>query len=163
LALSGVTPGLQPGGQVLLTWSVPLAPPFAFALRAGARLSAQGRAEDTQGAAELELLSGLVAGCGGARLAHDAWAAWGCLALEPGRLSARGRDTRNPRDANRGWFAFGPGLVLQWTGATPLVVEAEAELQVPLVRDRFLLGRETVYRAPRIGVRAGIGVGVRLW
>jgi hypothetical protein len=95
-------------------------------------------------------------------LQHDTWRASGCLALEPGLLAAHGSDTRNARDENRAWFALGPGLGLAWAGAAPLVVDAGVELQIPLVRDRFKLGAETVFRPPSVGLRAGIGVGVRL-
>jgi len=163
LALSGVGPELQPAGQLAVVWTAGVSGALELSLRASGRLGAGVEIEHAQGVAELDFVGAVVAACAGLRFARGALAAFGCAAFEPGQLSARGRDTLDPRDEQRLWLALGPAAGLAWTPFAPLVVEAGAELQVPLRRDRFLFVGETVYRVPALAVRAGVGLGVQLW
>jgi hypothetical protein len=161
LALSGAAPDVQPAGQLVVAWVAAPSAPFVLALRAGVRLGAGARIEHAQGSAVLDFVSAVAAGCAGARLARATLNAYGCAVLEPGQLSARGDDTDNPRDEDRLWLALGPGALLEWTPGGPWLLEAGAELQFPLRRDRFLLARQTVYRVPSSAFRATLGVGLR--
>jgi hypothetical protein len=163
VALARILPTLEPAAQLTLGWTHPISSSFAFSLLGGPRLSSTSRVSDDQGNVDLAFYGATVAACASAWLQLDGWLASGCVALEPGVLAAHGRDTRNPHEKNRGWFALGPGVGVAWAAASPLVLEAALELQMPLVRDRFVLGGETVFRPPSAGLRAGLGVGVRLW
>jgi hypothetical protein len=163
MALSGAAPDVQPAGQLGLSWTGVPSGSLLLALRVGGRLGLGARIEHAQGVAELDFVAVAVAGCAGLHFARGALAALGCGVLEPGQLSGRGRDTLNAREEPQLWLALGPAAVLAWSPVSPLVVEAGVELQIPLLRDRFLLADETVYRVPPVALRAGIGVGVRLW
>jgi hypothetical protein len=126
-------------------------------------MSSEHRGEYAQGVVAFTWWSGSGALCMGARFAGDALALRGCLTAEVGRLGARPSDTREPQDANRLWAALGPGVLLQWDALPPLVLGAGVEAPFALVRDRFLLADAAVHRAPVLGFRGEILLGVRLW
>jgi hypothetical protein len=163
LALSGVLPDAAPGFALFAAYAVEPRRWPELALRAGFGITPAADEEHPEGVARFSFWSALLALCSGVRDARDTASLWLCAAGEVGRLAASGRRTLDPQDEDRSWAALGPAVLAQWEPLRPLVLQAGAGAAFALVRDRFLLGNDTVHRAPRLGVRADLGVGIRIW
>jgi hypothetical protein len=91
-----------------------------------------------------------------------------CFATDVGAFLASGVDGESvpePHDSVRPWWdvlalARVRAVVSRW-----LVVEAQGEFTVPLVRERYGFGDpqvEAVYEVPPVGVSARAGIGFRI-
>jgi hypothetical protein len=163
LALSGVLPDAAPGFALFAAYAIEPRGLPEFALRAGFAITPAASEEHPQGVARFSWWSALLALCSGVRNAGDSASLWLCAAGEVGQLAASGRLTLDPREEDRSWAALGPALLTQWEPLRPLLLQAGVGAAFALVRDRFLLGNEAVHRAPRLGVRVDLGVGIRIW
>ncbi|MFV8755210.1 hypothetical protein ACNOYE_32070 [Nannocystaceae bacterium ST9] len=86
-----------------------------------------------------------------------------CLGLEAGVLRGRGiGSTPNPRGASQPWAAARIGAGLRWVPRPRFALGFEIDLLAALLRGGFTIGDEVAQRHAPVGVRALVGVEVRL-
>lgn len=163
LALTGQSPHTVPGGELAAAFEAPLSERFELVFQGGARVSAPDTTERTEGNASFKWWAITASVCPAMRTASGSAFVAACAAAEQGELEATGSDTRNPRSATRSWTSLGPGITALWTAMPPLFATASIDAIFPLRRDRFVLGTEDIHEVPNVALRAGIGVGVRIW
>jgi hypothetical protein len=163
LLASEVQPALQPGAGLSVALGLGDGRAPDFALRLGARFTPVYSERHAQGTVEFGWWSATAATCAGGYAPGARISLHGCVSLELGRLTARGRDTEQPRSEARPWVALGPSALVQWEPLSPLVLGLSLEAPFALVRDRFLLAAESVHRPASLGLRGEFLLGARLW
>jgi hypothetical protein len=135
--------------------------PWSLALRLSA---ARAHAEVTvqQGAADFTWWTGRLETCPLRFSPVLRFALSACVPFDAGALQAEGRGVSPSRRLTRPWLSIGAAGRVEWQVLEVLVLEAAAELLVPIVRDRFFVGTDaTLHRAPAVAAGATVGIGVR--
>jgi hypothetical protein len=114
--------------------------------------------------ADLRFYGGRLEGCLlGARLVARL-SAEACGAAELGALAGAGQESSALREASEQTVFWGAAVLLARarSGLGPLVIEAQAELGIPISRNEFVFQnpQEAVFEAPDVGAAGRIGVGV---
>lgn len=163
LALTGVLPDAAPGFALVAAYALQPRGWPELAVRGGFAVAPAATETYVEGVVTFNWWTALLALCSGLRDTADTTSLWLCAASELGRLTASAEQTSDARAEDRSWATLGPALLVQWEPVPPLVLQAGASVPFALVRDRFLLGDDVVHTANRLGVRADLGVGVRIW
>lgn len=161
---AGLGGGLVAGAAPTVLLSVPA---FVEVSRAGhevVRPSARLRVERTFSSSNSE--GGAFVRTGGATdlcpiaLGASSLRAQPCVRAELAALYAKGRGVEPVRSAVRPWFALGAVARVRIDLPSPLFVELEAALIIPVVRDRFYVEPyAVVYRAPTVGGTSAFALG----
>ncbi len=114
--------------------------------------------------ADLRFYGGRLEGCPlGARLLARL-SAEACGAAELGALAGAGQAGSALREASEQTVFWGAAVLLARarSGLGPLVIEAQAELGIPISRNEFVFQnpREEVFQAPDVGAAGRLGIGV---
>jgi hypothetical protein len=159
LVASGMMPDAAYGGE--LAFSVAGGYKRRFVAFAGARAAFAQDITGTEGNARFTWWTTFFGFCLGGRVVTPELWVDGCATLEIGRLGATGSETRNAASAPRLWQAVGPGMRVEWVVARPFALVAGVDGLFPFRRERYLLGPDTAFHTPVVGVRAEAGLGVR--
>ncbi len=161
---AGLGGGLVAGAAPTVLLSIPA---FVEISRAGhevVRPSARLRVERTLSSSNSE--GGAFVRTGGATdlcpiaLGASSLRAQPCVRAELAALYAKGRGVEPVRSAVRPWFALGAVARVRIDLPSPLFVELEAALIIPVVRDRFYVEPyAVVYRAPTVGGTSAFALG----
>jgi hypothetical protein len=163
IAASGEAPRVAPGGELSGALELEGGPSFRFLTRLGVRLTLPTTISNDEGTATFKWWAAFVALCPGLASNGEAVLYAICATVEQGLVNAAGTDTRNPRTSSTSWTGLGPGLVFAWAVLPPLYVLATVDGIFPLGRDRFVIGSEQIHEVPSVAIRAGAGLGVRIW
>lgn len=106
-------------------------------------------------------------GVGGLRgcyeLARGLLAADACAGVELGRLAARGEGLENAASFGDWWLAPSLGIALRAGIGGPLYLRAGADAVLPVLREAYRVNDGAlVHRAPSVGFRGGVALGVVL-
>jgi hypothetical protein len=83
-----------------------------------------------------------------------------CVEVEGGALAASGQDVVPARSDTRPWVALGALARVRYVPISPLFLEIDGGLRLPLLRDRFFFEPDnTVFRAPAISAFGGGTLG----
>ncbi len=85
-----------------------------------------------------------------------------CVALEAGQFSARGLDIGDAQRSSKLWLEVAALARARYRpGVGALFVELDTSLEIPLIRDRYIVDPPgaVIFRAPPLGVSGAIGVG----
>lgn len=86
-----------------------------------------------------------------------------CVGVEAGVLRAQGiGSTPNPRDAGQPWLAVAIGPGVRWVPHRRVALGVEVDLLAALLRGGFTIGDEVAQRHAPVGMRALMGVELRL-
>jgi hypothetical protein len=86
-----------------------------------------------------------------------------CVGIEAGVLRGGGiGSTPNPRDAGQPWAAIAIGPGLRWVPHHRVALGIEIDLLAALLRGGFTIGDEVAQRHAPVGIRALVGVELRL-
>lgn len=158
----GVLPAVQPLLELSLSVEAGGDGELLLSAQAGVRVAPDQTRSFDMGVVTFGWWSGLGSLCAGARGAR--LAASGCAMVEVGAVAASATETDRPQDELRAWLAVGPGLSLVLDASEALRLQLRAEALLPLARYRFELPRESAVHEPaQVGLRVGLGVGLRLW
>jgi hypothetical protein len=89
-----------------------------------------------------------------------------CVRFDGGDLQAVGLGVDLPRPAaSRLWLSLGALCRLRWTPLPPILLEVDAGVSAPLVRDRFYFDTPptSIYDVPALAAVAGGAAGGRFW
>lgn len=87
-----------------------------------------------------------------------------CLRTEAGTMAGAGLGLQPVRTSVRPWLSVGPAVRGRWTLRSPLFLEIEGSMGVPLFRDRFFVQpNATVFRVPLFELGVAAGAGIVLW
>jgi hypothetical protein len=161
LAILGVAPNLGPGLQLGASLRLAQFSSLDLSVRVAARMAFVQHLSHPQGNADFRFWGAAIALCASPTQWRATTSLHACAAFEPGLLVARGRDTLEPAGYTRAWAALGPAVWLEWGALGALSVQTGCELLFPLLRERFLLADAVVHRPAGVGLRLGLGLGVR--
>jgi hypothetical protein len=161
LLITGIAPSARPGFG-LTARATRRFTRVTLALHAGIRAALPETQTVTDGSAALRWWSAHFNACTHTSIARGALVVLPCAAGELGALTAQGSRTEAARDSRRVWSAAGAGLGVVWQVSRRIGLFLAGEGLLPLVRDRYLLGRSVVHRVPTLTIRGELGVSVRL-
>lgn len=103
-------------------------------------------------------------GCVGPTLTSDRWHFEGCAGADVGALRAKGTGVAPKHDETRPWVSLNGLGRVGYTPVRRLVVETDAGLVAPLIRDEFELHapEALVFKPPSVALTVGVGVALRL-
>lgn len=160
-ALGGVGPELLFGPRAYLELGRRVPAQWSPSLRVSVLRAASGSVEQGAGEAAFWLDAARLDGC------VFRWADRGaslepCAAFEAGTLSATSSHPDGARSRTLGWAAASALLRGGLYHAGILAVQGELGVGLPFTRYRFRFsGQEPLYTSAELGLRAGLGVGVR--
>lgn len=126
-----------------------------------AAVGALGSVSTSVGDVQQWLLAGRAEGCP-VRWGRPTLSVAPCLAFELGATGVSAEGTALPGDTGP-WVAAGAGLRGALRLMPKLLLEAQAEAQLPLYRNDVYAGQEAVYRAESLAFQGGLGLSMRLW
>lgn len=166
LALSGfaafrVAPHVRPGLGLTLALSALTRAGPRLAVQLGLRATLPDRLNNADGSARFSWFAAAPALCleGPERRLR----AFACAVAELGMLRASGRASESAHAYTRFWGALGPAAGAALSVHPRVGLRLSGELLGILVRDRFSLAGQRVFRVPRLAFRAELGIWVTFW